>query len=46
VAPDSQTETFAAVKLQLIIGAGLACRFYLRAGKRLAKRTTEIQHSI
>jgi glucose-6-phosphate 1-dehydrogenase len=42
VAPDSQTETFAAVKLQLDNWRWAGVPFYLRAGKRLAKRTTEI----
>jgi len=42
VSPESQTETFAAVKVQLDNWRWAGVPFYLRAGKRLAKRTTEI----
>ena len=42
VDPDSGTETFAALKLQIENWRWAGVPFYLRAGKRLAKRTTEI----
>ncbi|HXB62248.1 MAG TPA: glucose-6-phosphate dehydrogenase [Acidobacteriaceae bacterium] len=42
VAADSQTETFAALKLQIENWRWAGVPFYVRAGKRLAKRVTEI----
>jgi glucose-6-phosphate 1-dehydrogenase len=42
VNPESRTETFAAVKLEIENWRWAGVPFYLRAGKRLAKRTTEI----
>jgi glucose-6-phosphate 1-dehydrogenase len=42
VAKDSVTETFVAMRSTSTTGAGAACRFYLRAGKRLARRVTEV----
>ena len=42
VNPESQTETFAAVKLEIENWRWAGVPFYLRAGKRLAKRATEI----
>jgi len=39
---DSQTETFAALKLQIENWRWAGVPFYVRAGKRLAKRMTEI----
>jgi glucose-6-phosphate 1-dehydrogenase len=42
VDPQSQTETFAAVKLEIENWRWAGVPFYLRAGKRLAKRATEI----
>jgi glucose-6-phosphate 1-dehydrogenase len=42
VAPDSNTETFVALKLQIDNWRWAAVPFYLRTGKRLAQRTTEI----
>jgi glucose-6-phosphate 1-dehydrogenase len=42
VNPNSSTETFAALKLQLENWRWAEVPFYLRTGKRLAKRTTEI----
>jgi glucose-6-phosphate 1-dehydrogenase len=42
VAPDSNTETFVALKLQIDNWRWAGVPFYLRTGKRLAKRTTEI----
>lgn len=42
VDPNSGTETYAAVKLQLDNWRWAGVPFYLRAGKRLAKRATEI----
>ena len=42
VAPDSTTETFAALKLQIENWRWADVPFYLRAGKRLAKQATEI----
>ena len=42
VDPNSSTETFAALKLQIENWRWAGVPFYLRAGKRLAKRTTEI----
>ncbi|HEU5144606.1 MAG TPA: glucose-6-phosphate dehydrogenase [Dermatophilaceae bacterium] len=42
VSPDSATETFAAVKLEVDTRRWAGVPFYLRAGKRLGKRVTEI----
>jgi glucose-6-phosphate 1-dehydrogenase len=42
VAPDSTTETFVALKLQLDSWRWAGVPFYVRTGKRLPKRTTEI----
>lgn len=42
VAPDSQTETFAAMKLEIENWRWAGVPIYLRAGKRLAKRATEV----
>lgn len=42
VAPRSQTETFAAFKLEIENWRWAGVPFYLRAGKRLQKRATEI----
>src|SRR5258706_4736823 len=42
VAPDSNTETFVALKLQIDNWRCAGVPFYLRTGKRLAKRMTEI----
>jgi glucose-6-phosphate 1-dehydrogenase len=42
VKPDSKTETFAAVRLDLDSWRWAGVPFYLRTGKRLPKRTTEI----
>jgi glucose-6-phosphate 1-dehydrogenase len=42
VDPQSQTETFTAVKLELENWRWAGVPFYLRAGKRLAKRVTEV----
>jgi glucose-6-phosphate 1-dehydrogenase len=42
VAPDSSTETFAALKLQFANWRWADVPFYLRSGKRLPKRVTEI----
>jgi glucose-6-phosphate 1-dehydrogenase len=42
VAPESQTETFVALKLQIDNWRWAGVPFYLRTGKRLAKRATEI----
>ena len=42
VAPDSQTETFAAMKLEIENWRWAGVPIYLRAGKRLPKRTTEV----
>ena len=42
VAPDSKTETFVALRLQLDSWRWAGVPFYLRTGKRLPKRTTEI----
>ena len=42
VAPDSATETFAAVKLLVDNWRWQGVPFYLRTGKRLAKKVTEI----
>jgi glucose-6-phosphate 1-dehydrogenase len=42
VAPDSNTETFVAMKLMIDSWRWAGVPFYLRTGKRLARRTTEI----
>jgi glucose-6-phosphate 1-dehydrogenase len=42
VSPESGTETFAALKLQLENWRWAGVPFYLRAGKRMRKRATEI----
>jgi glucose-6-phosphate 1-dehydrogenase len=42
VDPQSQTETFAAVKFEIENWRWAGVPFYLRAGKRLAKRATEV----
>jgi glucose-6-phosphate 1-dehydrogenase len=42
VAPHSMTETFAAMKLQIDNWRWSGVPFYIRAGKRLTKRVTEI----
>ncbi|HXT75175.1 MAG TPA: glucose-6-phosphate dehydrogenase [Candidatus Eisenbacteria bacterium] len=42
VAPNSNTETFVALKLQIDNWRWAGVPFYLRTGKRLAKRATEI----
>jgi glucose-6-phosphate 1-dehydrogenase len=42
VAPDSTTETYVALRLQLDSWRWAGVPFYLRTGKRLPKRTTEI----
>lgn len=40
--PDSTTETFAAIKLELATRRWAGVPFYLRTGKRLGRRVTEI----
>jgi glucose-6-phosphate 1-dehydrogenase len=42
VAPDSTTETYAALRLEVDSWRWAGVPFYLRAGKRLARRVTEI----
>ncbi len=42
VSPDSATETFAALKLEVATRRWAGVPFYLRTGKRLAKRVTEV----
>jgi glucose-6-phosphate 1-dehydrogenase len=42
VAPESNTETFVALKLQIDNWRWAGIPFYLRTGKRLAQRTTEV----
>ncbi len=42
VSPDSETETFAAIKVQLDNPRWKGVPFYIRTGKRLAAKTTEI----
>jgi glucose-6-phosphate 1-dehydrogenase len=42
VRPDSNTETFAAVRLQIDSWRWAGVPFYLRTGKRLARKVTEI----
>jgi glucose-6-phosphate 1-dehydrogenase len=43
VAPDSSTETFVAMKLSIDNWRWAGVPFYLRTGKRLAKRATEVR---
>jgi len=43
VAPDSQTETYAALRLQIDSWRWAGVPFYIRAGKRMPKRVTEIR---
>ena len=43
VAPDSQTETFAALRLYIDNWRWAGVPFYIRAGKRMPKRVTEIR---
>ena len=42
IAPDSRTETFAALRLDIDTRRWAGVPFYLRAGKRLGRRVTEI----
>ncbi|MDO4243328.1 MAG: glucose-6-phosphate dehydrogenase [Actinomyces sp.] len=42
VDPDSRTETFAALRLEIANRRWAGVPFYLRAGKRLARRVTEV----
>jgi glucose-6-phosphate 1-dehydrogenase len=42
IAPDSGTETFAAIRLDIDTRRWAGVPFYLRAGKRLGRRVTEI----
>jgi glucose-6-phosphate 1-dehydrogenase len=42
VAPDSRTETYAALKLEISNWRWAGVPFYLRTGKRLARKVTEI----
>ena len=42
VNPESQTETFAALRLEIENWRWAGVPFYIRAGKRLAKRVTEV----
>jgi glucose-6-phosphate 1-dehydrogenase len=42
IPPDSRTETYAAIKLQVNTRRWAGVPFYLRAGKRLGRRVTEI----
>ncbi|NYF79140.1 glucose-6-phosphate dehydrogenase [Granulicella arctica] len=42
VSPESSTETFAAIRLEIENWRWAGVPFYLRAGKRLAKRVTEV----
>ncbi len=42
VDPNSQTETFAAFRLEIENWRWAGVPFYIRAGKRMAKRTTEV----
>ncbi len=42
VNPESQTETFGAIRLEIENWRWAGVPFYLRAGKRLAKRVTEV----
>ncbi|MQA85148.1 MAG: glucose-6-phosphate dehydrogenase [Streptosporangiales bacterium] len=42
IAPDSQTETYAAVRLEVDTRRWAGVPFYLRTGKRLGRRVTEV----
>ncbi|MGN0065153.1 MAG: glucose-6-phosphate dehydrogenase [Nocardioides sp.] len=42
IAPDSRTETFAAITLNVATRRWAGVPFYLRAGKRLGRRVTEV----
>src|SRR5690606_8705360 len=42
MAPDSTTETYAAIKLEIDTRRWAGVPFYLRTGKRLGRRVTEI----
>ncbi|MDK7297589.1 glucose-6-phosphate dehydrogenase, partial [Lactobacillus gasseri] len=42
ISPDSTTETYAAVRLDVDTRRWAGVPFYLRTGKRLGKRVTEI----
>jgi glucose-6-phosphate 1-dehydrogenase len=42
VAPDSQTETYVAIRLEIDNWRWAGVPFYIRTGKRLAKRVTEV----
>ncbi len=42
IAPDSHTETFAAIRLDIDTRRWAGVPFYLRAGKRLGRRVTEV----
>lgn len=42
MAPDSTTSTFAAMKLEVGAWRWSGALFYLRAGKRLARKFTEV----
>lgn len=42
IAPDSRTETYAAIRLDIDTRRWAGVPFYLRAGKRLGRRVTEI----
>ncbi|MEZ0163593.1 glucose-6-phosphate dehydrogenase [Kineococcus sp. LSe6-4] len=42
IAPDSRTETYAAIELEIDTRRWAGVPFYLRAGKRLGRRVTEI----
>jgi len=42
VSPDSETETFAALKVELDVPRWKGVPFYIRTGKRLAAKTTDI----
>ena len=46
VAPDSRTETFVAMKLNVDNWRWAGVPFYLRTGKRMAQRHTEITHPV
>ena len=46
VAPESNTETFAALKLSIDNWRWAGVPFYVRTGKRLASRSFRIRHSI
>ncbi len=46
VSPKSGTETYAAVRLEVENWRWAGVPFYLRAGKRMQKRATEIEHPV